>query len=122
MDNFYDRDGRPIDIFKWQKLTHDADYDRVAFTELMDTEPPHRIFEIRTVWVGLPRGSDPYNGRPLIFATYIHEEGYVPDPNVSAYRHGYATEKEAREGHSNIVRMHTRVVAINDEQWGSNHD
>lgn len=82
----YDRQGQPITIPEWGRLHRDPDYVTVAQDKVGD-----RL--ISTIWLGLDLGWGP---QPVIFETMIFGED-----DARCVR--YATEAQARDGHTVTV-------------------
>ena len=91
----WDRNGKPIDVETFARLTSDLEYKRLIQTRLPNGK------WISTVWLGLDHSAD--GGPPLIFETVAFAEG--PDPlGESLDRAHYATEADARAGHEEMIR------------------
>lgn len=88
MNDKFDRDGNPLELMEWAIKMNDAEYKRVARTELGDVL-------VSTVWLGLDHSFG--MGLPLIFETMIfggpHDE----------WQDRYSTEVEALAGHERVV-------------------
>ena len=83
-----DRDGKPIDFWRWGELIGDREYAVIAKDDLDGVY-------VSTVWIGLSLAlTDP----PLIFETMVFDQ---EGDDVETHR--YATEAEARAGHERIV-------------------
>jgi hypothetical protein len=89
MSDYYDRQGRPIDVTKWTRLFEDADTKIVAKTQVGDAE-------VSTVWMGLDHGFG--DGPPLIFETLVF--GGPLDDEMERY----STEEQALAGHEDMVQ------------------
>lgn len=88
MNDKFDRDGKPLEFMEWAIKMNDAEYKRVARTELGDVL-------VSTVWLGLNHSWD--DGPPLIFETMIF--GGPHDDWMDRY----STEAEALAGHERVV-------------------
>jgi hypothetical protein len=86
---YYDREGKPIDLWRWAELQGERDYIVVIQENLT---PDVRV---STVWLGLDHRFGP--GRPLIFETMVF--GGPRDEE----QHRYASEAEARLGHAGVL-------------------
>ena len=97
MDLYFNKAGEPIEADEWRRLLTDDSYRVIAFDRynLMGTET---WVEISTVWFGLTDGQTP----PKIFETAVMNG---PSDGAAAR---YATEAEARSGHTAMV---ARLIA-----------
>lgn len=102
MIDWYDREGRPLDIMSASKLMRDFDYKVVRQQKIGP-------FLVSTVWLGLDHNWS-NEGPPLIFETMVfdHEldDGWgwgARDVDPGGWMNRYSTEREAREGHRVIV-------------------
>lgn len=89
MSEFYNKNGKPINITLWGKLFKDADYKIVRATTTDDVT-------VSTVWLGVNHRFG--EGQPLIFETMIF------GGNNDGYQERYSTLGEARAGHERIVK------------------
>lgn len=91
MSDFFDREGRPLELFEWAKLYEDPDYKQVRQDYL-----PGGI-RISTAWLGCNYNFSVTGLPPIIFETMIflrHEpEDYIR----------YSTEEAARAGHAYLL-------------------
>ena len=93
---YYDRAGNPLTMWEWaQKLESD---DRIVERTEIPYGLEQRTVVVSTVWLGLDHNWFP-GGPPLIFETMVF--GGPADEEM----HRYATEEEARLGHSGVVEM-----------------
>jgi hypothetical protein len=92
LNGYYDKQGNPIDLWRWGELHEDLDYIVVEKTPLMYNDEP---VEVSTVWLGINHQWG--EGPPIIFETMVFGG---PDDG-DQWR--YSTEKEARDGHAVIV-------------------
>lgn len=108
---FYDRAGNPIDMGRWIDLDRDWNYKCVRLTELHEQDA-----RISTVWLGLDHG---IFGPPLIFETMISTFTLYPStffgrvylgPAWEDLQWRYATETEAIQGHTELVRLLERAA------------
>lgn len=85
---YFDRDGEPLRLLDWGAKREDVNYCRIGLTEVGEAT-------VVTTWMGMNTsiGASP----PVIFETMICEGPY------SLSRMPYATEDEARQGHSRTV-------------------
>lgn len=92
MSEWFDRDGKPLEMLEWARLFENLEYKRVARDELTNG------CLVSTVWLGLNHG---YGGPPLIFETMV----FRPDDGVDGGdMERYSTEAEARAGHDAMVK------------------
>lgn len=91
MIEWYDRNGKPIDMERWTKLFEDFEYRRIAETHIRDVW-------VSTVWLGLDHAWLPHN-RPLIFETMV----FGGDMDGEMGRCG--SESEARVMHEEFVKL-----------------
>ncbi len=95
MSNYYDRQGKPLDMMDWAKRLEIER--RVEQTTL----PNGRW--VSTVWLGLDHSFTP-GGPPLIFETMVFpSQGEMCDLDCDRY----STEEEARAGHARMVEKWT---------------
>lgn len=90
--DIFDRNGNPIDTAQYTALHSDPEYKRIAYEEANG-------FTVSTVWLGLDHSfseDDP----PLIFETMVFPEFSYDEEACERY----VTEREAMEGHINMVR------------------
>ncbi len=90
MSRYYDRIGKPIDLFKWARLMEDTSYRTLKRTQVSD-------IIVSTVWLGLNHRFG--EGPPLIFETMTFSDR----PNFEQAQERYETEQEALEGHRRMV-------------------
>lgn len=86
---YYDRDGEPITLERWIALVEDADYRRIARTDING-------IVVSTVWLGIDHQFG--DGPPLIFETMI-----FGGPHDEETWRRYDTEANARAGHDDAV-------------------
>lgn len=91
MKHVYDRDGKPMTMKQWERLTRD-EYKRVAYDTVGDVA-------ISTIWLGIDHQFG--EGPPLIFETMIF--GIDSDLDQEQWR--YSTEAEAIAGHKRAMEM-----------------
>ena len=89
MPNYYDRDGKEINIHIWHSLFSDQKYQTIEKTVV------NKLF-VSTIWLGLDHN---YLGKgdPLIFETCVFAE------EQSQIVGRYSTEEQAIEGHRKAV-------------------
>lgn len=94
MSGYYDRQGRPLDLFTWARSLENGEGDkRVAETTLPDGK------WVSTVWLGLDHSFG--DGPPLIFETMVFENrANLNDLDMERY----STEAEAVAGHERMVK------------------
>jgi hypothetical protein len=99
-DTHYDRQGNPIDMWKWVELHKDRTYVVVASDEF---EWKGEDVYVSTVWLGIN-----YNfidaGPPIIFETMVFGGEY------DEWQWRYETEAEARAGHVIITEGVIKVT------------
>lgn len=116
MASFYDRQGRPIDLFTWGGLIEDRNYQRVAETTI-------GRYWISTVWLGLDHNFWHPGNPPLIFETMIFDEdrvivdmfGFAYHDVVDELTTRYLTEADALLGHDRIVGLIADIDAVNHD-------
>lgn len=92
---WFDRQGQPIDMMRWQVLHSDLAYMRVAG----DTIGPYWV---STVWLGLNHQYG--DGPPIIFETMV----FLADTQELAdvpFQDRYSTEEQAKRGHEEICTL-----------------
>jgi hypothetical protein len=90
--DYYDKQGKPMELLEWGKLFEDFSYKRVA----EDTLPDGKW--VSTVWLGLNHQYG--GGPPLIFETMVFPSR---DKLDELHCQRYSTEEEAVSGHKAIV-------------------
>lgn len=97
MHLYYDRSGIPIDFATWKRLHGDLNYLRVARTTVSSAADLAKTFDVSTVWLGIDHG---FTGSPppILFETMVF--GLGSDEELCRR---YATEAEARAGHTEVV-------------------
>lgn len=96
MNNYYDRDGKPIDMKGWAYLHATDEYRRVA----EDTIGPYWI---STVWLGIDHSWGESN--PLIFETMVFPVADGERDMLEIDMERYSTEEEAIAGHARFVTL-----------------
>lgn len=88
---YFDREGRPLDLWQWAAMFEDGAARRVAEDDVGGVW-------VSTVWLGLDHsfGTSP---RPLIFETMCFGGPLDQEPRR------YATEAEALAGHAEVVTL-----------------
>ena len=109
MGEYYDREGKPIDVNGWAYLHGIDDYRRVA-------EDTIGSYWVSTVWLGIDHSWG--EGPPLIFETMVFPvaDGEPHLMDIDCER--YTTENEAIEGHARFVTLLRATVAesLNEEK------
>lgn len=85
----FDKQGRPLTVDEWNKLLADDSYRLVAETRVRDGR-------ITTIWMGM---SFPFDGDTV----RVFESAFRPDLGIPRKLDRYATEAEARAGHTRHV-------------------
>lgn len=88
MSDYYDKQGKPLELLEWAKRLEDMEYKRVAVDEIDNRR-------VSTDWLGLSHQLG--EGPPLIFETMI----FGTDEEYCAR---YSTEAQAIAGHAEVVR------------------
>ena len=97
--NWYDKQGNPVTIEEWVKLTeNNPDYKRVGL-DIVGTK------RISTVLLGLNHNYY-LSGLPLIFETMVFDSDGFDDEECVRY----STEAEALAGHQAIVERYRRKL------------
>lgn len=95
----YDKDGLPISMLEFGRLTADAAYSRIARTQVVSAADPSKAFDVSTVWLGLDHGMGG-PGAPIIFETMVFAEDW---DGLDCRR--YCTQAQARQGHIEMVTI-----------------
>lgn len=114
---YFNRQGEPIPLEEWAKLSEDRKYKIVEQTTV-------GVYWISTVWLGLDHGwgMTGRSAKPVIFESMVFEQyrdnpeaqGLVKlmDANYSPWNEKemdrYETEDEARAGHARLVEKWSR--------------
>lgn len=108
MSFYYDRQGQPIDLYTWGRLLEDHEYKVIEHTMVGQ-------WLVSTVWLGLDHNH--WGKPPLIFETMVFD-GAVPGRDM--YREWevrrYATEEDARRGHSDMVSLVEALDGVRESQ------
>ena len=88
MSDYYDREGRPMEMMAWTRRFSNLDYKRVASDYDGDVH-------VSTVWLGLDHSFG--EGPPLIFETLVF--GGPLDGEMDRY----STLEQARAGHAAML-------------------
>lgn len=99
MSDFYDRQGKPLELMAWARLHEDNAY-KIVKQDRIGEEPDDVL--VSTVWLGSDHRFG--GGPPLIFETMIFggEHG--------DYQERFSTEAEALDGHARALSL-VRAVA-----------
>lgn len=108
MSEFYDREGRPLELMEWAELNKSRAYSTLARTELGQ-------LWVSTIWLGIDHGWN--GGPPVIFESMVF--GRLNYSELAMRR--YATEADALAGHTELVawalvRKHGLVKHHRDER------
>lgn len=87
MSEYYDKEGKPITLYKYGDLFEKCEYRRIGFTEVGEDT-------VSTVWLGIDYSFG--NSLPLIFETMV-----FPDCDICER---YSTLEQAKAGHERIVQ------------------
>ena len=124
LDLYFDREGNPISLMEYARLSNDIDYKRIDFT----TVGP---FVVSTVWLGIDHqfGLD---GPPLLFESMVFsadaweintkrgpDAERVPLTDFDCQR--YSTEAEARAGHNALVALVEASLDFDANELNSEH-
>jgi len=90
MSEFYDQEGRPMEIMEWGRARQDLANIIVARDERDE-------IMVSTVWIGIDHGWG--QGPPIIFETMIFGGKH------DQYQERYATRDEALAGHARAVAL-----------------
>ncbi len=96
--NYYDKQGKPIDLLEWVKLFEDASYQVVKQT----TIGKYLISSVwlGTTWLGVNQG------KPQIFETMI----FVRDSSETERKWVFSTEQDILKHHDELVAEYTSKV------------
>lgn len=98
---YFDKDGNPIGMDDYLRLTYDKDYRRVGWTKVKE-------HVVSTVWLGLDHS---YGGpKPVIFETMVFSN---EDNLVDLDCQRYVTLEEAYIGH--ITMVYKWALGLSDE-------
>jgi hypothetical protein len=95
LDLTYARDGRPIGVAEWGRLSSQDDYRVVAQEQIGP-------YFVSTVWLGLDHGLG-RTERPILFETMVFVPEHANDFSLATDTHRYCTESEAIAGHADVV-------------------
>jgi hypothetical protein len=106
---WYDREGRPLDMQSAGELLADFDYKVVKQTTI-------GAYRVSTVWLGLDHRYFG-DGPPLIFETMVFLDSSFTDRENSPMREfdceRYSTEAEAVQGHEDMCTL-VRATTFDD--------
>jgi hypothetical protein len=106
MIDFYDRDGKVVDLMTWGRLHGDLSYRRIA-------EDTVSLYWISTVWLGIDHSFCTGPHRPVIFETMVFLRNGGME-NLDEAR--YSTEAEARAGHEAMCAEIRAKEALVDDR------
>lgn len=94
MTDFYDRDGRPLDLVSWAQLFEDDAYRRLRATDL-------GTYWVSTIWTGFDPGLGIDHGAPpRIYEMAIFAKTADEDPlRCDGRKYQYASEELALGAH-----------------------
>ena len=108
-DNYYDKEGKPMEMLEWAKLLEDKNYQIIK----QDTFKNGNF--VSTVWLGLN-----YNfgkGKPLIFETMVFDTNKKEKFKIGKRKmesmgeeldvKRYATLEEAKRGHKKMIKKYS---------------
>lgn len=98
MSDFYDKQGKPIELMEWGELMQDMEYKRVGLTE----DLKDGVY-VSTVWIGMDHSF--VKGPPLIFESRAFKDVGVESRERDLDR--YATLAEAEDGHRRMVAKYS---------------
>lgn len=103
MIEYFDQDGRPLDLISWAKMLGDDEY-RVLATDEVGK------YTIKTVWNGFD-GSQPENEPHEIFTTgvFLTEDSKNPDGFELIEEHAYVSKPKALKGHADLVMSYRSI-------------
>ena len=101
---YFDKQGKPLKQLEWVALLENRDYVMVGKTTVNDR------YLISTIWLGLNHNF--FGGPPLIFETMIFDKTNDGRPHEDIEMMRYATEKEALEGHEQMVQLVTVLEGL----------
>lgn len=106
--DFYDRQGRWISMLRYVTLIECGGlrYKRVAHTTL-----PAQGVRVSTVWLGIDHNFW-HEGPPVMFETMV----FAIDSDQSLAMWRYATERDARKGHNQMVHL-ARTDQVDIYPW-----
>jgi len=107
MNDYYDKNGKPIGLFEWAKLLEDKDYRIIKQETLKNSK------FISTVWLGLNHNFG--EGEPLIFETMVFNANKKKKFKLGSKKEyesigeetdmdRYSTLEEAIKGHQKMVK------------------
>lgn len=102
---WYNRQGQPISTEQANTLLGDPAYKRVGLTHVTSSSDPGIDYQISTVWLGVNHNYVD-DGAPIIFETMVF--GF---DGADQYMQRYATEDQARAGHTETVTVVAATVA-----------
>jgi len=94
MLDYYDKSGKPIDMWEFARLHSDHEYKRIGYDEIGNKR-------VSTVWLGLNHAIFPETPI-LIFETMVFSG---VDNWEDEHMQRYTTEEQAIAGHSNICEI-----------------
>src|SRR5258708_36842263 len=95
MAEYYDRQGRPMELMEWAKLHEDPE-NRMSYKRIAETTLPNGRW-VSTVWLGIDHSFG--GGPPLIFETMVFD---TKETMKEEDCDRYSTEAEAIAGHARM--------------------
>lgn len=91
MTDFYDREGKPLELLEWATR-----YENVKYRRVIETKLDHHL-RVSTIWVGYDINYPDRRATPLIYETMIF------GGSEDKYCQRWATEAAALAGHDQLV-------------------
>jgi hypothetical protein len=92
VSEYYDKEGKPLELLEWAELLKDEEYKRVGLDRING-------LLVSTVWLGLNHSWIP-GSPPLIYETKI----FASDSR-DIYQRRYSTLEQAEQGHRDAVNL-----------------
>lgn len=99
MSNFFDKDGKPLELYEWAKQMEDFNYRRIKYEILPNG------YIVSTVWLGLDHSHSEI--MKLIFETRVFEK---KGSWSNLDRERYSNLEEAENGHKEMVNKWSKKV------------
>ena len=99
MTDFYDREGKPLELLDWARKYEDGEYRQVALTRVAGGA-------ISTIWIGFNQGLSLQPG-----PHHLYETALLGKEDAVEILGRWDTEAEAQEGHGFAVAARGGPVA-----------
>ena len=101
LDDFIDRDGKPMTLMEWSLQFKDEEYRRVDETWI---DGAHYLYQVSTVWLGI---------KGQIFETMVFQRGPSDPARMNNHQIRCDYLEEAERQHGSIVISLNKKLGLN---------